>query len=98
MPVVNLITEPAVGFGVAGGLVFVHRPKEERGTPITSPPSMSAVMGFYTENESWGTGAFHEGYWKRDTIRYRGFLGYVSVNLKYYQPILSDQGIGCWLW
>ena len=30
---------------------------------------MSAVMGFYTENKSSGTGAFHEGHWKKDTAR-----------------------------
>jgi hypothetical protein len=94
MPLVNLITEPAVGYGVAGGLLFIHRAKEDRGKPLTSPPSMSALMGFYTENGSWGTGAFHEGHWKMDTIRYRGFLGYVSMNLAYYPPILSDRGIG----
>ena len=74
--------------------MFIHRPQEERGKPLTSPPSMSAVMGYYTENESWGGGAFHEGYWRRDTIRYRGFLGYVSMNLTYYPPELSEHGIG----
>jgi len=94
MPVASIITEPAVGFGIAGGVVFIHRPKEDVGKPLTSPPSMSAVMAFYTENKSWGTGAFHEGHWRKDTIRYRGVLGYASVNLTYYPPALSDQGIG----
>jgi hypothetical protein len=55
---------------------------------------MSAAMGYYTENKSWGGGVFHEGHWRKDTIRYRGFLGYVSMNLAYYPPILSDLGIG----
>jgi hypothetical protein len=94
MPVVSIITEPAVGFGAAGGLLFIHRAEEDRGKPLTSPPSMSAAMGFYTQNKSWGTGIFHEGHWRKDSIRYRGFLGYVSMNLAYYPPILSDYGIG----
>jgi hypothetical protein len=94
MPIVSLITEPAVGFGVAGGIVFIHRPVEERGKPLTSPPSMSGAMGFYTENESWGGGAFYEGHWRKDKYRYMGFLGYVSMNLTYFPPALSEQGIG----
>ncbi len=94
MPVVSIITEPAVGYGIAGGLMFIHRPKEDVGQPLTSPPSMSGVMGFYTENETWGAGGFYQGHWRKDRIRYTGFAGYVSVNLTYYPPILSEQGIG----
>jgi len=94
MPMFSLITEPAVGFGIAGGIVFIHRPEADRGKPLTSPPSMSALMGFYTENGSWGTGAFHRGYWRKDTIRYDGGLMYTSPNLTVYPPSLDGHGIG----
>ena len=94
MPMVSLITEPAVGLGVAGGLLFIHRKKEDRGKPLTTPPSMSAIMGFYTENGSWGTGVFHRGYWRHDTIRYDGGLFYTSPNLTYYPPALDGVGVG----
>lgn len=93
MPIVSLITEPAVGLGVSGGLMFIHRAKEDRGKPITSPPSISALVGFYTENGSWGTGAFHRGHWRDDTIRYQGGLLYMSPNLTYYPPAFGGRGI-----
>jgi len=94
MPMFSLITEPAVGFGIAGGIVFIHRPEADRGKPLTTPPSMSVLMGFYTENGSWGTGAFHQGYWRKDTIRYQGGLMYTSPNLTVYPPSLDGLGIG----
>jgi hypothetical protein len=94
MPIVSIITEPAVGFGVSGGVVFIQRPREDVGKPLTTPPSMYGAMGFYTENKTWGTGAFYKGHWRKDRIRYLGFGGYMSVNLTYYPPILSDRGIG----
>ena len=90
MPIVSLITEPAVGYGVSGGLLFIHRDKESRGKPLTTAPSMSAVGGMYTENGSWGLFAYHEGHWKHDSIRYQGGGGYMSMNLTYYPPILQD--------
>jgi len=94
MPIVSIITEPAVGFGLAGGVVFIHRPAEDRGKPLTSPLSMSGAMGFYTESDSWGGGGFYEGHWRRDRYRYTGFLGYVSLNLTYFPPALSESGTG----
>jgi len=94
MPMASLITEPAVGFGIAGGIVFIHRPEADRGKPLTTPPSMSVLGGFYTQNGSWGTGVFHQGYWRKDTIRYQGGLMYASPNLTVYPPYLGGQGIG----
>jgi hypothetical protein len=58
------------------------------------PPSMTAVAGAYTENESWFGGVLHMGTYKRDTIRYNGSLFYPSVNLTFYgggdTPILNN--------
>jgi len=73
-PVPIVITEPAVGFGLGGALVFLHDPltgrvpegetfdpqsKNAEGKLI--PPSISAAFGMYTENESWFAGGAHLG-------------------------------------
>jgi hypothetical protein len=94
MPIVSIITEPAVGFGLSGGVLFIQRPKEDVGKPLTSPPSMFGAFGFYTENKSGGGGGFYQGHWRKDRIRYTAFAGLMSVNLTYYPPELSAQGIG----
>ncbi|WP_455207003.1 hypothetical protein [Kaarinaea lacus] len=58
------------------------------------PPSISAVFGAYTGNDSWFAGGLHWGSWKNDTIRYLGGAGLTSVNLKFYgggdSPIVDD--------
>jgi hypothetical protein len=96
MPVVGIITEPAIGPGANLGLVFVHRDRADVGHVMQHPPAVAGVFGLYTANDTWGVGGGYMDFWKNDTIRYRGGLGYVSVNLKYYPPILegvSDRGI-----
>lgn len=95
MPVVNIITEPAIGPGAGVGLMFLKRDKSEIGQVMSQPPAIAGVFGFYTANGTWGVGGGYADYWRNDSIRYRGGLGYVSVNLKYYPPILegiSDKG------
>jgi len=95
MPVVSIITEPAIGPGVGVGLGFLRRDKSQVGSVMTQPPSIAGVFGLYTANDTWGVGGGYMGFWRHDSIRYRGGLGYVSVNLKYYPPILegiSDKG------
>jgi hypothetical protein len=84
LPIAMPITEPAVGYGVAGGPLFIHRDLEalKRGEP--SPPSLSMAGGMYTENGSWGVLGLHSGVWKNDRIRYLGSAYYASANLTYY--------------
>jgi hypothetical protein len=99
VPILAPITEPAVGYGAAGGLVFFHR-KEGEPTPDPEPagddrmipPSLTAVGGFATENGSWGVFGGHRGVWKGDRIRYLGGLGYASLQLTFYgtTPQTSD--------
>jgi hypothetical protein len=94
VPVATVITQPATGYGVAGGLVFIHRSADQRGKPLTTPPDVYGAMGYYTENGSWGSGGFYRGHWRKDRYRYNGFAGYVSMNLTYYPVELSEYGIG----
>jgi len=96
-PVPIIITEPAVGVGLGAALVFLHDPltgrvpdgetfdpqsKDAEGKLI--PPSISAVFGMYTENDTWFAGGAHMGIWKNDNIRYTGALATGSINMKFY--------------
>ena len=96
-PIPIIITEPAVGFGLGAGLLFLHDPLagktaagetfdpqniDQKGRII--PPSVSGVFGGYTENDTWFVGGAHLGIWKNDRIRYTGALAQASVNLKFY--------------
>jgi hypothetical protein len=100
VPIVAPITEPAVGYGAAGGLVFFHR-REEAPTPDPAPsakgrmlpPSLTVVGGFATENGSWGGFGGHRGVWKGDRIRYLGGLGYATLQLAFYGTGPQTSGI-----
>ena len=90
IPVVSIITEPSIGPGAGLGLGFIHRAPEDIGEPIDTPPGISGLFGMYTANDSWGAGGGHAGFWRDDRIRYRGGLGYASLNLTYYPGILVE--------
>jgi hypothetical protein len=96
VPLLMPITEPAVGYGLGVGGVFFH-PNEYRaavkegklnsrvGELISpTPPSISGLGGFYTDNGSWAAGLGHLSIFKRDRIRYKVGLGGGSINLDYY--------------
>jgi len=86
VPIASIITEPAVGLGVAGGLMFMHQSyAEARATG--SPPSISGVGGLLTENGTWGAFVFHQGYYRQDTVRYRGYGGYAAPQLSVYREL-----------
>jgi len=76
----TVITEPAVGYGIAGGGLFFHSSYSEK----LGPPSISGVLGAYTQNGTWAAGAFHLGFWKRDRIRYMGAAAKTYINLDFY--------------
>jgi len=102
LPVPIVVTEPAVGFGLGGGLLFFHRdsdPEEcvNEGNQEDGgmrPPSMSGVFGLRTDNDTWAAVGFHFGSWYEDTVRYTGAAGMASVNLRSYgggdSPSTSD--------
>jgi len=103
-PVPIIITEPAIGYGLGAALVFLHDPlagrvpdgetfdpqsKDAEGKLI--PPSVSALFGMYTENDTWMAGGAHMGVWKNDNIRYLGALATGAVNIKFYRTILDRE-------
>lgn len=89
----SIITEPAVGYGLAGAAVYFHSSYTEK----KRPPSMSGVIGAGTQNGTWATGAFHIGYWNQDRIRYMGALVRTYANVGFYGsgfvPGLENQSI-----
>jgi len=91
VPILAPVTEPAVGYGIAGGLVFFHRKEGEpsldpppAGEGRMTPPSLTVVGGLATENGSLGVFGGHRGVWKGDRVRYLGGMGYASLQLTFY--------------
>jgi len=87
VPLVIPITEPALGYGAAGGLVFLHgKLAGEKAGPTGRrvPPSVSMLMGFATSNGSWGALGGHLGHWREGTIRAMTGGGYASLELATY--------------
>ena len=82
LPVPIIITDPAVdgGLGLAG--LFFHETDEQRelrlenlrnaedGSQYLLTPSVSAVAGAVTGNDSWFVGGGHMGFFKQWSIRY----------------------------
>lgn len=84
-----IVTEPAVGYGGGGTLMYFHKQKEdheraEQGEVLGLPPSISFGVGLGTENGTWAAGGGHFGTWRRDSIRYLGAVGYTSANLDFF--------------
>ena len=96
LPVPVIITEPAVdnGLGMVG--LFFHETDEQRearlealeeaedGSQYLLTPSVSAIGGAYTGNDSWFAGGGHLGFWRQGSIRYLGGGGYGDINLDFF--------------
>ncbi len=99
LPIVDIITEPAVGYGLGFGLLFFHESFGQKIEEVQfeseeekvdgkykklAPPSISGIFGAKTETGTWGAVGFHFGSWQNDHIRYLGGIGTMSVNLTFY--------------
>ncbi len=84
-PIGMPITEPAVGVGLGGALLFFHRREPNPdGTPNPTPPSISFAGGGATSNGTWAAAVGHRGIWDDDHTRYLGVLAAFDVNLRFY--------------
>ena len=83
LPLPKLITEPAVGYGLGLGLIYLHGKlagkRSASGRRV--PPSISGLVALGTQNGTKFGGAFHIGYWLDDDIRSVSFIGYGDVNV-----------------
>jgi len=93
-PVVFPITEPAVGYGLAGGLAFIDKPQEQAQAGF-GRPDITAVGGMYTEKGAWGAVAGDVRHWLDDRLQTLVGLGYASINLDFYgvgdDPVLRNE-------
>jgi len=96
LPLPIIITEPAVGAGLGVAGLFFHPPKDPDPDAEFIFPSVTVAAAAITSNDTWLAGGGHFGNWKKDSIRYSGFVGYTSINLKFYPPGPAgrDSGLG----
>lgn len=83
VPVAVPITEPAVGYGAVGALVFIDRDVPGRGQRFTRP-NIAVVGGFGTENGTHGYFAGHLGTWMDGTLRTQVAYANADINLDFF--------------
>jgi hypothetical protein len=83
VPMVVPITEPAVGFGAAGGLMFIDKPQGEAKAGF-GRPNLTMVGGLSTENGTKGVMAGDVRHWMDDRLQTQAGFAYASVNLDFY--------------
>jgi len=83
VPVVAPITEPAVGYGAVGALVFVdRRPRSPDGRP--SRPNIAVLGAARTQNGTQGAFAAHLGTWREGRLRTLVGVADADVNLDFF--------------
>ncbi|MBV7529732.1 BamA/TamA family outer membrane protein [Chitinophaga sp. sic0106] len=101
IPVPNIITEPALGFGGMLAPIALHKheqpvyaPGQKQLAPIR--PDITGAAGFYTDSKSWGAAAFRTGTVVKWGLRYAIFAGYADLNLNFYKtlPLLGEVKYG----
>ena len=92
LPVVIPITEPAVGYGAGGGLMFLSKPLGQVRDGL-GRPNITVVGGLGTENGTWGTFAGDMRYWLDDHLQTLVGLVYASANLDFY-GVGNDPALG----
>src|SRR5262245_52180160 len=70
LPIVVPITEPAVGYGAAGGMAFLSKSLGQTQAGF-GRPDITMVGGMGTENDSWATAIGDIRYWLEDKLQTR---------------------------
>ena len=83
VPVISPITEPAVGYGAAGALVFIDRNPPPPGGGFVRP-NIAAVGGLATENGTNGVFGAHLGTWMDGRLNTIVGLADVDMNLEFF--------------
>ena len=82
IPVLAPITEPAVGYGAAGALIFIDKRKDR--IVDMRHPSITGVGGFATEDGSWGAFGGFSRYAFNNKLKWRGAGAYLNLFLDFY--------------
>ncbi len=48
------------------------------------PPDVTGIAAAYTRKGSWGVGIGHSASWAKDTIRYKGAIGYADLDAEFW--------------
>lgn len=72
---------PSIGFGIGLGVGYIYKPAFA-GT--NSPPCVTGVGGFHSDNGSWGAGAGHKMNWSEDRWRLLAALGYADLKYDFF--------------
>lgn len=83
VPLAAPITEPAVGYGAVGALIFIDR-KEPAPGQAYARPNMAVAGGLATENGTSGLFAGHLGNWKGGKLRSLVAVADAEINLEYF--------------
>lgn len=83
VPLLIPITEPAVGLGAAGALVFIDKPKAEANAGF-GRPNISVIGALGTENGTRGEFAGDMRHWLDDSVKSLVGVVHASVNLDFY--------------
>ncbi len=83
VPILVPITEPAVGYGAAGALVFIDRNTPGKGQEFVRP-NIAAIGGLATENGTRGVFGGHIGTWIDGRLRTLAALADADANLEYF--------------
>jgi outer membrane protein assembly factor BamA len=83
VPLVIPVTEPAVGYGAVGALVFIDKQKGG-GEAGYAQPNLTAVGGGATENGTWGLFGMDSRHWMDDRLQTVVGVVYANAHLDYY--------------
>jgi hypothetical protein len=81
IPVPIPIANPTIGTGLAGALLYLHPKKSSE---PDAPTSTTGIGGIYTNTNTWAAAAFHDGYYRDDSIRFLIPAVYGEFNLDFY--------------
>ncbi|MFT5500840.1 MAG: outer membrane protein assembly factor BamA [Woeseiaceae bacterium] len=93
-----IITEPAIGEGIGGGLIYFHeKPDDPIKRKVTSgkniaatgkhgkpPPTATGLFAMYTNTETYAYGLGHSGSSPTDKYRYIGAAAAMNINATVY--------------
>src|SRR5512136_2583536 len=82
VPLVMPITEPAVGYGALGALVFIDRNAPVDGHFVR--PNIAAAGGLATQNGTEGVFAAHLGTWRDGRLHTLVGVADADINLQFF--------------
>ena len=84
------ISDPTIGEAlVIGGAYFYGQTEEQK---KTQPASVTGGGAMYSSSHSYAVAIGQENYWKEDTWRFAGAIGYADMNLPLRAPDPSGSG------